>query len=192
MALTPIENPDFSLRARPVGYDVSYKIEGDTLLVGLVRKVDKVRLSDIAQMRFTYEPGNISAKGFKTKLTLKDGRTITFGNISWRSFVEIDRQEEAYRRFVTGLAGAVAKANPQCRFVSGKPLALWIPFAVLGISASFGMAFFAWSGWSRGNSGAAFLALLLFGFAIWQIEPMVRLNRPRELSTGEVPPRMLP
>lgn len=192
MIITPIDNPDFSLRARPVGFDVSYKIEGDTLLVGLVRRTDKVKLADIEQVRFTFEPGNISAKGFKTRLRLKDGRSITFGNISWRSFVEIDRQEERYRNFVTRLVAAIVKANPACRFVAGKPLVIWLAFAALAVTATLGMAAFAWSGWTRGQTGAAFFALLMFGFAVWQIEPMVRLNRPRELAPGEIPPELLP
>ena len=192
MIITPIDNPDFSVRARPVGFDVSYKIEGDTLLVGLVRKTDKMKLADIEQVRFTFEPGNISAKGFKTRLRLKDGRSVTFGNISWRSFVEIDRQEERYRDFVTKLVAAIVKANPHCQFISGKPMPVWLAFAGLGITATMSMAAFAWSGWTRGQSGAAFFALLLFCFAVWQIEPMVRLNRPRKLALGEIPPALLP
>ena len=139
MIITSIDNPDFNLRPRPVGVEVSYKIEADTLLVGVVSKIEKVKLANIVQVRFTFEPGKISAKGFKTRLKLNNGRSITFGNISWRSFVEIDRQEERYRSFVTRLVAAIAKANPACRFVAGKPLVIWLAFAALAVTATLGV-----------------------------------------------------
>lgn len=192
MSELQIDDPDFRQRPRPVGFEVAYKIEGDTLVIDQMRKIDRVMLKAVEQVRFTFEPGNISAKGFKTRLRLTDGRSITFGNISWRSFVDVDRQEAGYRAFVTKLVAAIASANPQCRFISGKPMPIWLAFAGLGITATCGMAAFAWSGWSRGQNGAALFALLLFGFAVWQIEPMVRLNRPRKLALGEIPPGLLP
>ncbi len=192
MSELQIDNPDFRQRPRPVGAEIAYKIEGNTLLVDQMRKIDRVQLAAVEQVRFTFEPGNISAKGFKTQLRLTDGRTITFGNISWRSFVEVERQEERYRRFVLALAREIALANPACRFIAGKPAAIWGLFALIAVGATFGIAMFAWSAWSHGQKNAAYLAIILFALGVWQMEPMVRLNRPRALGTGEVPPEMLP
>lgn len=187
-----IENPDFRQRPKPIGYEIAYRIEGDVLVVDQMRKVERLRLAAVEQMRFTFDPGNISARGFRTQLRLKDGRSLTFGNLSWKSFVDVDRQEEAYRAFATRLAAAVAAANPQCRFFAGKPLVLWGLFTLLAVAAIFGMALFGWSAWTHGRNGAAFMALVLALLGIWQMEPMVRLNRPRELGPGEVPPDLLP
>ena len=49
--------------------------------------------------------------------------------------------------------------------------------------------------WQALRSGANLAAL--FGAAvaaagIWQLEPIVRLNRPRAFTSGNVPPALLP
>lgn len=187
-----IDNPDFRQRPKPVGFEIAYKIEGDTLVVDQMRKIERVPLRAVEEMRLVFDPGNISARGFKTRLRLRDGRSLTFGNLSWKSFVEVDRQEESYRAFVPRLAAAIAAANPQCRFVAGRPRLTWGLFALLAGGAILAMALFGWSAWARGQSGAAFLALVLALLGVWQMEPMVRLNRPRDLRAGEIPPEMLP
>jgi hypothetical protein len=185
-------DPDFRQKPRPVGFDIAYRLEGDTLVIDQTRKIERVALGAVEQVRFFFQPNSISTKGYKTELRLKDGRTITFGNLSWRSFVDLDRQEESYRRFATRVAQAVAKANPECRFIAGRSWIIWVIFGAIGFGATVGMAGFAWMAWRRGETNAALFALFMLGLAIWQIEPMVRLNRPRVLALGEVPEQLLP
>jgi hypothetical protein len=192
MSQLQFDQPDFRQRARPVGFDIAYKIEDGALLVDQMRKIERVPLASVEQVRFTFQPGNIVSRGFRTQLRIRDGRSLTFGNVSWRSLVEVERQEASYRAFTTRLAGEIARANPECRFVAGKPPLLWALFALLAISASFGMALFAWTAWTRGQTNALLFSGFLFVLGVWQIEPMVRLNRPRKLATGEVPQNLLP
>jgi hypothetical protein len=186
------QNPDFRQKPRPVGFEIAYRLEGDTLVIDQTRKIERVALGAVERMRFFFQPNSISTKGFRTELRLKDGRTITFGNLSWRSFVDLDRQEDSYRNFTRRLAAAVARANPDCRFVSGRSWIIWLVFALIGFGATVGMSLFAFTAWRRGETNAALFAVLMLGLAIWQVEPMVRLNRPRKLTLGEVPPELMP
>src|SRR6478672_5558364 len=101
--------PSWRQRPKPVGFEIAYKLDGDTLEVDRTRRVDSIRLSAVEQVRFVYAPGNISSKGYKTQLRLSDGRTVTFGNLSWRSLTDLDRDDPRYHRFVTALAAAIAK-----------------------------------------------------------------------------------
>jgi hypothetical protein len=186
------DNPDFRQKPRPVGFEIAYRLDGDTLIIDQTRKIERVALGAVEQVRFFFQPNSISNKGYKTELRLKDGRTVTFGNLSWRSFVDLDRQEESYRRFTARVAEAVAKANPECRFIAGRSWIVWVIFAAVGFGAMVGMSTFAWLSWRSGQNSTALFALLLLGLAIWQIEPMVRLNRPRKLAPGQVPEALLP
>lgn len=184
--------PSWRQRARPVGFEIAYRLEGDTLVVDSTRKVDRVRLSAVEQVRFVYAPSNLSSKGFKTQLRLSDGKTITFGNLSWRSLTDMDRDDAGYHAFVSALAAAIAQANPGARFVAGKPSLLWIALATVSALSLLMLAFFTGRALLQGAYSTALLGLLLAAASYWQVMPMVTLNKPRELALGEVPDDLVP
>lgn len=184
--------PSWRQRPRPVGFEISYRIKGDELEIDSTRKVDLVKLAAIEQVRFTYAPSNISSKGFKTQLRLRDGKSITFGNLSWRSFTDMERNDAGYRAFVEALSAAIARANPQARFVAGKPSWIWLTLAVVGGLSLVMLALFTLRAFQQGAAPAGWLGILLGAASFWQVWPMIRLNRPQELRTGEVPDELVP
>ena len=184
--------PSWRQRARPVGFEIAYRLEGDTLVVDSTRKVDRVRLSAVEQVRFVYAPSNLSSKGFKTQLRLSDGKTITFGNLSWRSLTDMDRDDTGYHAFVSALAAAIAQASPRARFVAGKPSLLWGALATVSALSLLMLAFFTGRALLQGAYSTALLGLLLAAASYWQVMPMVTLNKPRELALGEVPDDLVP
>lgn len=184
--------PSWRQRARPVGFEIAYRLEGDTLVVDSTRKVDRVRLSAVEQVRFVYAPSNVSSKGFKTQLRLSDGKTITFGNLSWRSLTDMDRDDAGYHAFVSALAAAIAQANPRTRFVAGKPPLLWGALATVSALSLLMLAFFTGRALLQGTHSTALLGLLLAAASYWQVKPMVMLNKPRELAVGDVPDDLVP
>ena len=190
----PDDNPPPSWRQRPkpVGFEIAYKLDGDFLEIDRTRAVDRLRLSAVEQVRFVFAPGNISSRGYRTQLKLSDGRTVTFGNLSWRSLTDLDRDDARYHRFVAALAQTIARANPQARFIGGKPRSIWLGMALVG-GLSLGMiVFFALRAFQQGQTNAGLLALLLLAASVWQVWPLISLNRPRELATGEVPDDLVP
>jgi hypothetical protein len=184
--------PSLRQRARPVGYDLHYVLEGDELVIDSTRKIDRVKLAAVEQVRFTFDPGNISSRGYKVELRLLDGKTITFGDLSWKSMVNIERDTPRYTRFVDALCASIAKANPECRFVAGKPPIKWAMMAIMAVTALGGMIVFAFVSWQRGQANAAWLTLFLTAAGLWQLIPLIRLNQPRSLRTGEVPRWLMP
>lgn len=190
----PDENPAPSWRQRPkpIGFEIAYRLDGDVLEIDSTRKVDRVRLGAVEQVRFVYAPSNVTSKAYKTQLRLSDGKSITFGNLSWRSLTDIDRDDARYHAFVSALSAAIAQANPRARFVAGKPYLLWLALAIVGGSSIVMLAFFTLRAFQQGANSAGFLGILLGAASFWQVWPMVRLNRPRELATGEVPDELVP
>ncbi len=186
------EIPTYRQRPKPIGFDLAYRLEGDELVIDSTRKIDRVKLAAVEQVRFTFKPGNVASTGYVTELRLKDGKTITFGDTSWRSLVEVERGGPRYVAFVTAVATAIARLNPEARFLAGKPPVTWGLFAaVAGISVAM-MAFFAFRAWAQGYSGAMWIGVLLGVIALWQMVPMVMLNRPIRLRPGEVPQHLMP
>lgn len=161
------------------------------LEVDSTRKIEQVRLSSVRQVRFFYAPNNISTR-LQDQLTLADGKALTFGNLSWRSFTDLERDDPRYHDFVEALADAIAKADPACRFIGGRPPLHWGVTCAVTAALFVMMVFVCVRALQQGSWPIAVLGLLLGAASWWQIGPMVRLNKPRDLATGEVPPDLVP
>lgn len=186
------EPPIYRQRPRPVGAGLSYTLESDVLVVDSAHRIDRVPLSAVEQVRFTFKPSNFTTTGYITQLRLSDGRTIAIGDISWRSAAEIERGGARYVSFIAALCGAISCHNPKARFVAGKALAIWVTFACVAAITVMMMGYFAWRAWAQGYTGAMWIGLVLGAIAIWQMVPMVWLNRPLALGTGEIPAHLMP
>jgi hypothetical protein len=182
----------YSQNARPVGFPATYRIEGDTLVVDTLRKVDTVDLRQVREVRLTYEPKTFAQRVFRLTMRLEGGRTVTFSSISWASMVEARRQDGPYRAFVLALIAAVARAAPGARFVGGRTPPAWIGLTILAFGTLVAIALFAWRAWQAGATGAVLMALVLAAVGFWQLEPMVRLNKPRRFSADQPPADLLP
>ena len=143
-------------------------------------------------MRFFYAPSNISSKGFRTRLRLADGKTVTFGNLSWRSLTDVERDDAGYHAFVSALAVAIARANPKARFIGGRPRSLWLAASIVGALAIAMLFYVTLRAFIEGATMTGVLGLVLVAASIWQVRPVILLNRPRELRTGEVPVDLVP
>lgn len=187
---TPL--PSWRQRPKPIGFELAYRLDGETLEIDSTRKVDRVRLAAVEQVRFFYAPSNVTSKAYRTQLRLSDGRSITFGNLSWRSLTDIDRDDPRYHAFVTALSAAISQANPRARFVAGKPFVLWLALALVGGLSLVMLAWFSLRAFQQGATAAGWLGILLAAASFWQVWPMVRLNRPRDLASGETPDDLVP
>ncbi|HZH12266.1 MAG TPA: hypothetical protein VEZ24_18095 [Microvirga sp.] len=177
---------------RPVGGPISFALEGDRLIVDSGRKVHEVRLGAVETVRMTYEPGRIGQKSFRTKVTMKDGKTFAFSSLSWRSLIEAEELTREYRTFAQALCEAIVQANPQARFIAGKPWWLWFSTTVVAILSLLLMAYLIWQALRMGSTGVALIGALLAIVGVWQIEPMVRLNKPRIFRSDALPVELMP
>lgn len=177
---------------RPVGGPISFALKDDRLTVDSGRKVQEVRLGAVETVRMTFEPGRLGQKAFRTKVFLKDGKSFTFTSLSWKSLIEAQELTGEYRAFTQALCAAIAKANPEARFVAGKPQWLWLSTTVVAFASLLAMAFLIWRALQTGATSVALLGVLFAVVGVWQIEPMVRLNKPRPFRADAPPEELLP
>jgi hypothetical protein len=181
------DHPTYAQNARPVGFPVSYRLDGQTLVVDSTRKVQNIDLALVREVRMTFEPKSFAMKVFRTRLELEGGRNVSFTSISWAGMVQARRQDAQYAAFVRALLTAICKASPGARFVAGRSFIGWLALAVLAFGTVIALALFTWRAFQSGAAGAALMGLAIGGFGIWQLEPMVRLNKPRTF-TPDAPP----
>ncbi|MGO4523600.1 hypothetical protein AB4097_01915 [Microvirga sp. 2MCAF35] len=177
---------------KPFGGPISFLLKGEKLTVDSGRKVREVQLGAVETVRMTFEPGRLAQKSFRTKVTMKDGKAFTFSSLNWKSLVEARELTQEYRGFTQALCEAIARANPQARFLAGKPMGLWLPTSALAVASLLAMAVMIWQALRMGATGVALLGALFAVVGIWQIEPMIRLNKPRPFRAGELPAELLP
>ena len=182
---------DLQPRSPSVGGPVTFALDGDRLTVDSGRKVEDVRLAAVEQVRMTYESRGFSQRAFQTKVRLKDGKSFRFSSRHWKSLVEAERLDGPYRAFTRALLEAIAASNPQARFLAGRP-------GGSGGATSLGGAALAGIACSSSApSGAAIQRRALIGrrsfaLGIWQLEPMIRLNKPRRFAPDAPPAELLP
>jgi hypothetical protein len=172
---------------RPVGFEVVYKLADDRLTVDTGRRIDHIPLSAVEQLRLTYEPQSLGRGALRAKIRLKDGRSISFSSLSWKSMIEAKSLRAEYGIFLHALIARIAQANPNARFVAGQPLLRWIAIVVVTAALLTAVVSFAWRAAMSGTAAAALLGIGVAAVGIWQLEPMVRLNRPRRFTADDVP-----
>jgi hypothetical protein len=177
---------------RPFGGPISFILKDDKLTVDSGRKVHEVQLGAVSTVRMTYEPGRLAQKAFRTKVVMKDGKSFTFNSLNWKSLVEAQELTTEYRAFTQNLCDAIARANPGASFVAGKPLWLWLPSSGLAIASLLAMAYLIWQAFQMGATSVALLGALFVVVGVWQIEPMVRLNKPRPFPANALPNELMP
>ncbi len=177
---------------RPIGFEVSFRLAGDRLVVDTGRREMEIRLGAVEQVRLTYEPRSMAQGAYQTKLRTRDGTTVKLTSVSWKSMMDVRRQDAEYGTFVRSLLAAVAAASPGARFVAGKPRLQWLALAALTAVSLVALAFFVWRALSAGAVTVALVGAGIAAIGIWQLEPMVRLNRPREFAPQEAPRALLP
>lgn len=183
--------PTYSHKARPAAFVVAYTLRGERLVIDSGRKVDEVRLDAVKAVRLTYDPRSFAQRAYVTTLTLTTGRKVRFSSVHWKSMVEATTQP-GYGAFVGRLVQAVAAANPRVALAAGKPRAMWLAIAGLTLAMLAAIVVFIGRALAAGSPAAAGFGALIGLAGLWQLEPMVRLNRPRVFAPEAVPRDLLP
>ncbi|KAA2238174.1 hypothetical protein [Salinarimonas soli] len=184
--------PSYSHNPRPVGYPLAFKLLRNRLVVDTTRKVEEMQLGAVTRIRLSYEPRSFAQRAFRTRVTLVNGRTVTFTSVSWTSIMNVRSQEAEYSAFVHALIEAVARANPKVELITGKHAVLWSLMISAAAFTLVAVALFAWRAFESGAPGAALLGAAVAAVGIWQLEPIIRLNRPGRFAPDALPEALLP
>lgn len=181
------DRPTYTYAPKPMSGPVNFRLGAGTLTIDNGRQRREVRLADVETVRMTYSARSFGRGAFITRLTPAAGRSVTFGSLSYRNFVETERQDEAYRDFAAALCEAVAKANPRARFRAGRAPPLFALLvggtAACALAALVLMARAA----AAGATPVVVAGLVFLALGVWQIGPLIRRNRPREFPPQSPP-----
>lgn len=186
------DQPTYSYKPSLLGAPWEFSLTPAGLVWNVGRHSGRVPYQDVRMVRLLFRPTTMQTHRFVTEIWSQDGPKLTIASTSYRSMIEHERQDAAYRNFVTALHRRIGAAGNDTRLVSGKPGFLYWPglvvFAVvalaLGALTVQGLRTQFW--W-----GAAFVAGFLALF-LWQIGGYFRRNRPGTYRADGLPRELLP
>jgi hypothetical protein len=182
----------YSHRAKPYAQEAEFRLMPQHLAIEQGKRSGDFAYRDIVMIRLMYKPRNTTNEGYQAKLYRRDKRTAALTNLSWKSLVDMDRQDGDYRRFMIALVAKVHGVNPNVVLEAGMPRWLHIITAIAGIVAVLAMIVVTAQAMLNGVYAAAVITgILALYFGWWSIRYLTR-NRPRPFTADAIPDDVLP
>jgi hypothetical protein len=145
----------------------------------------------IHRVRLGFRPMTMQNHRFLAEIW-GNGPKLMVASTSWKSLVEHQRLDGAYRVFVTELCRRIGAAGGQAVFQTGSPAIIYWLGVVVFAGASLALAGLIVRALQTGAwSGAAFVAAFL-GLFLWQAGTFFRRNRPGVFDPNAIPESVLP
>lgn len=179
-------------RAKPYAPEARFTLEDDHVAISQGNRSGNFPYADIVLIRLLYKPRNTTNEGYQAKLYRRDRKTASLTNTSWKSLVELERQDLEYNAFVAALIKRIAAANPSVVLEAGMPRWLYAMTAAAGLVAISALLLVLWHALRNGSWPVAMLVLGLCAYFLWWTYRYLSRNRPRPFRTDEIPPDVLP
>ena len=182
----------YSHRAKPYAQEAEFRLFDDHMHVDQGRRSGDFPYRDIVLIRLTYRPRNTTNEGYMAKLYRRDKRTVSLTNLSWKSLVDMERQDGPYRRFVERLIGEVHAANPNVLLQAGMPGWLHMITSAAGLIAIIALCIVTGQAVLNGAWPVALLTGALAAYFAWWTVRFLGRNRPRGFTVDRIPADVLP
>jgi hypothetical protein len=179
-------------RAKPYAQEARFEMKRDVLAVTQGSRSGDFAYGDITMVRLLYKPRNTTNEGYQAKLYRKDRRTVGLTNLTWKSLVDLDRQDADYATFVKTLIQRIATANPNVVLEAGMPRWLHILTAVAGGIAMIALVLVGIAALRQGGWPMALMTVAIGAYFVWWTWRYLGRNRPRRFRPDAIPPDVMP
>ena len=185
-------DPIYAYKRSLIGGAYMFRLTPDAVEWSMGPRTVRFPYASVRRVRMSFKPMTMQNHRFVTEVWSDSGPKAEIASTSWKSLVEQERLDAAYRGFVMELHRRLAKAAPQARYITGVQPVLYWP----GVLLFFGMsgAFI----WLLGQallqsqlSGAALVAVFM-GLIGWQMGAFFWRNRPGSYRPDALPEIVLP
>jgi hypothetical protein len=182
----------YGFRPSLMGAPQQFAVEPDALDWDIGRHSGRIPYRSISRIRLSYRPVTLQLHRFQIEIWSDAAPKLIIASSSWRSMVEQERQDPAYRAFVVALHRRIAESGARPALHAGAPAFAYWPGAVLFVVM---LAVFPWmlAKTARGDAfwGTALVALVM-GVFLWQIGGFFWRNRPTGYAADAIPEAVLP
>jgi hypothetical protein len=185
-------DPSYSFKPALLGAPWELHLRPDALEWRVGLRSGRVTYDSIRRLRLSFRPVTMQSYRFLTEIWSDTNPRITIASTSWKSIVEQERQDAAYRTFVAELHRRIASAPARARFQRGSPAIMYWLGAAISAAAALSLAVLALRAlYMREWTGAALVLGFMALFA-WQIGMFFWRNLPGTYRPDAIPSQVLP
>ena len=151
-----------------------------------------VAYRDIRRVRLSFRPATFQTQRFLAEIWPMHGPKLEIASSSWKSMVEQERLDRAYRTFVAALHRRLIASGADPSFENGSPPALYWPGVAVFVGTALGMAALAVRALQTGTASAALFIGAFLALFLWQVGVFFKRNRPGRYRPEELPPDVMP
>jgi hypothetical protein len=188
----PPDDPVYAFKPSLMGAPWLFRLRPHALEWHIGRHEGRTPYGNIARVHLSYRPSTMQMRRFQTEIWTVGGPKLSIASTSWRSVIEQERLEPAYRAFVLELHRRIAAARADTTFRAGSlPLLYWPGIAIVG-GATLAITVPLVSAVRHGDWKGVAIILGLFALFAWQGAGFFYRNWPASYRPDAVPPRVLP
>ncbi|OYU46920.1 MAG: hypothetical protein CFE31_19210 [Rhizobiales bacterium PAR1] len=196
----------YTHRAKPYSSEIVLRLGRQLLEVEKGKSKQSYPLDKLERIRLSYAPRNVSRLTFVCEIRARDGHSVTINNLDWKSLIQVEKVDPAYRAFVQTLVTRTAALNPNIQLAAGCGMIRYrLTQAVgFGVTAALIVAAFYYGGLigdfkaAEGEAnqhagrllagGSVALAIYL---GLW-LKTFLTRNRLRSFAAQAIPESVLP
>jgi hypothetical protein len=152
----------------------------------------RVRYAEIRRLRLSFRPASMQTRRFLAEIWPVRGEKLQVASTSWRSMVDLERQDAAYAAFVLELHRRLAAVQVDAAFESGAPALRYWPGVVMFASVVLALSALTVHALAAGQWRAVALIAAVLALFLWQGGTFVVRNRPGRYRPDAPPRRLLP
>lgn len=179
-------------RPKPYSAELEMTLSESYLVSERGKSKQQMPLAGIERIRLRFTPKNSVFRAFTCDIRARDGRSVRFENVSWKSLIETERMDDTYTRFIRILIARVSKANPDVELVAGLSRFRHTGMVVIGFSMLIALAGCVVYAGLQGNLVVALMAAGLTAYLGFWMKEFATRNRPRRFMPEAIPDDVLP
>lgn len=189
---TSSANPSYRFRPRIVGGEHVFSLTPDALVFESPGRFERIAYRDIARIRLSYRPANMTFYRFVTDIWPREGKKLALVSVSASAPFHFESKGSAYRAFLLELFRRIGPVQPAFRIETGMARWRWLPAAIFGVATLVALLYVLGRALLDAQY-SLFAVCLVFGviFAA-QIGTVLFRNRPRSCGIDSVPVEVLP
>jgi hypothetical protein len=191
-SLKPVHYVTYGHRARPYSHEAVFELRDDRIAIEQGSRKGDFLFGEIVMIRLMYKPKNTTNEGYQTKIYRRDRKTAAFTNLSWKSLVDVDRQDADYSSFLRKMILATSAVNPSVVLVAGLPRWKHMLVSLFGAASVAALALVTVQALMQGSWPMALLTAGLAGYFVWWAMRYVSRNRPRHFKPDNIPADVMP
>ncbi len=146
----------------------------------------------VRRLRMSYKPMSMQTHRFVTEIWADDAPKLQIVSTSWKSMVELERQDKTYAAFITELHRRVASVGTPVQCLQGRSQVAYWPGLVVFIGVALALAATTARAVESGIFGAAVVIAAFLALFLWQGGNFFRRNRPGVYRVDEPPAELMP